>query len=112
MLSSAWKRSKLTDTFATADGSIPAPPEEQEYALADVGCGEVTLVVTVLVHNKETDYVVARFALDSPYWIDPASAANGIWSLALPRYELLLLLCTLLRSQFMTVILRREELLA
>lgn len=93
-------------------GSIPSPQaEETQVSIVPTACDEVTLAITICYANNETGYIVARFALDSPYWIDSHDAANGAWSLALPRYEMMKLLCTYLRSDFMKVILRREELL-
>lgn len=104
----------MIESFITdLEGAIPASllsQHDSELTNRQV-CDEVTLTITILHVNKETGYVVARFALDSPYWIDGHDAANGIWSIALPNYEMMKLLCTLLQSRFMKVILRREELL-
>jgi len=102
----------MIDSFVTGlpPGAIP-PEGTVEYSSAMQVCDEVTLTMTFLVWNKETDRLVVRFDLDSPYWIDAHERANGSWSLALPRFEMLHLLCTLRASQFMKVKLRREELL-
>lgn len=102
----------MIEDFVTdlPDGAIPTPIGEGNNSPLRV-CDEVTLTITICYANKDTNYVVARFALDSPYWIDSHDAANGAWSLALPRYEMMKLLCTYLHSKFMKVILKREELL-
>jgi hypothetical protein len=102
----------MIEDFVTdlPDGALPSFGNG-EVAVPSQVCDEVTLHITICYVNKETGYIVARFALDSPYWIDSHDAANGTWSLALPRYEMMKLLCTYLQSKFMKVILRREELL-
>lgn len=100
----------MNDSFITdlPVGALPIPMEEP---IVRQICDEVTLTIVLCHYNKETDRVVVRFALDSPYWIDEHDSANGTWSLALPRFEMMKLLCTLIRSPFMKVILKREELL-
>ncbi len=104
---------EMIEDFVTdlPDGAIPTPIMEGADHSARRVCDEVTLTVTFLVYNKQTDRLVVRFDLDSPYWVDEHEAANGTWSLALPRYEMLHLIATILQSKFMKVIVRREELL-
>ncbi len=107
----------MTESFVTdlPDGALPVPAisagdaESLELVTPRQVCDEVTLTITLLVVTEHG--IVARFALDSPYWIDNHDLANGTWSLALPRYEMMHLLCTYLHSKFMKVIVKREELL-
>jgi len=105
----------MTDSFVTdlPDGALPLPisdgyVESPGLVIQRQICDEVTLTITFLHRNGER--IVARFDLDSPYWIDNHDAASGIWSLALPRYEMMMLLCTLLGGR-MKVVVKREELL-
>lgn len=74
-------------------------------------CDEVSLTITFLYNNLETKRIVARFDLDSPYFLDKHEKASGCWSLALPYYEMMCLIFTLIRLPLMKVIVRREELI-
>ena len=103
----------MNDDFITGlpDGSIPTPPDEE--VIQEWACDEdPTLTVTFLYRNQETDRIVVRFDLDSPYWADEHEAANGSWSLALPRYEVLCFISAILGKGNLKVKVRREELLA
>lgn len=94
------------------DGALPAPDIENsvtaEMATKQV-CGKTILRITFLCRTN--DRIVGRCDLWSSYWIDEHDEANGHWSLALPAFEWMQLLCTLLRSPFMDVVVRNEELL-
>lgn len=100
----------MIEAFVTdsIEGALPIPGGS-ETPIVERVCDEVTLTITCLVASERG--LVVRFDLDSPYWVDAHDAASGRWSLALPRYEMMKLLCTLMKSQFMKVIIRREELL-
>lgn len=105
----------MIDSLVTGlpDGAIPlAVGSEGDGNQERSACDQVTLTIVITYANKETGRVVATFTLDSPYWVDGHDLASARWSLALPRYEMMHLLCTYLQSKFLKVVVRREELLS
>ena len=103
----------MTNDFVTdLEGMIPNPIMPSDTPPVSQVCDEVSLRVTFLYNNHDTHRAVVRFDMDSPYFLDEHDKANCSWCMAMPYYEMALLVFTLLQSPFMKVTVRREELLA
>lgn len=70
------------------------------------------LTVTLLVRTHD-DRIIGRLDMRSPYFVDEYDATRSACSMALPRFEWLALLCTLLRGSTvgMRVTVKNEDLL-
>ena len=70
----------------------------------------LTLRIAFLCATGEV--LVARCTLESPYWSDDHERASGTWSLALPKWEWVQLLWTLVHAPqaFLKVEIKNEAL--